>query len=41
MLWTFEIQGGQYMISMKSLRVFSHPRALLGHSLAEYEGVFT
>ena len=25
----------------KSLRVFSHPRALLEHSLAEYEGVFT
>ena len=41
MLWTCEIQGGQYMISMKSLRVFSHPRALLEHSLAEYEGVFT
>ena len=37
-LW---IQGGQYMISMKSLRVFSHPRALLEHSLAEYKGVFT
>ena len=41
MLWTCEIQDGQYMISMKSLRVFSHPRALLEHSLAEYEGVFT
>ena len=41
MLWTCEIQGGQYMISLKSLRVFSHPRVLLEHSLAEYEGVFT
>ena len=41
MLWTCEIQGGLYMISMKSLRVFSHPWALLEHSLAEYEGVFT
>ena len=41
MLWTCEIQGGQYMISKKSLRVFSHPWALLEHSLAEYEGVFT
>ena len=26
------------MISMKSLRVFSHPRALLEHSLAKYWG---
>ena len=25
------------MISMKSLRVFSHPRVLLEHSLAEYK----